>query len=86
MKEKVKFINGECGEQLSVSPTRVKSEDQNEHEGVIIEVEGLVKDSNGDFCIVLSPYMAKVLAKEIEESADEAYEVNYHLLADRTPF
>jgi len=86
MKNKISFINGECGEQLCISPTRITSEGGKEHEGVIIELEGLVADSNGDFCIILSPYMAKALAKEIEASAEEAYETNYHLLVENTPF
>lgn len=81
-----KFINGECGEQIQVSPTRVTAKNGQEHEGVIIELEGVTKDSNGDLNIILSPFMAKVLAEAIKNSADEAYEVNYHLLVNKTPF
>lgn len=86
MKNKISFINGECGEQLCVLPTRITPEGGNEHEGIIIEIEGLSANSDGDFCIVMSPYMAKALAKEIEASAEEAYETNYHLLVENTPF
>ena len=86
MEKEIKFINGECGEQLSVSQTKIKSEGVNEHAGVIIELEGLLKTSDGDFGIILSPYMAKLLAEELEKYAEEAYEANYHLLTDKTPF
>lgn len=81
--EEIIYINGECGEQIVVSPTRVKPDGGKEHEGVILELEGVTQDNNGDLCIILSPYMAKVLAKEIEASAEEAYEVNYHLLVEK---
>ena len=79
-----KFINGECGEQITVYPTRVKKEGEVEHEAVFIELEGLSMDSNGDLNIILSPFTAKILSEAIKNSADEAYEVNYHLLVDKT--
>lgn len=86
MKEELKFINGECGEQISVSTARINPEGGKEHESIIVELDCISKNSNGDFCVILSPYMAKTLAEEIIKLADNAYEVNYHLLVDKAPF
>lgn len=81
-----KFINGECGEQLQASTARIKTDNGREHESVIIELDGVTKDNNDELSVVLSPFMAKVLAEAIKNAADEAYEVNYHLLVGKTPF
>ena len=84
MKE-VKFINGECGENINVYETRVKAEDIPEHAAVAIEMDGLIEDSNGDMVLILSAKDAIELAEQILDTVDIVNETNYHILVNKVP-
>lgn len=81
MKE-VNYINGECGEQLLVYSVRLKKAGYHERKCVNIDLEGLISDSDGGFCVTLSPHVAIKLAEELRECAEHASEENYHILSE----
>ncbi len=76
-------IHGECGEVIEVATSKIKSEDTQEHTGVILDIDGVIVETTGDFCVILSPSEAKNLASKLLEVAEAADNENYQRLLNK---
>lgn len=77
------MVHGECGEIIAVNTSSIKSEDTKEHTGVILDVDGMVVDSDESFCVLLSPSEARSFASKLTQIAEMADNENYQRLTNK---
>lgn len=77
------MVHGECGEIIAVNTSSIKSEDTQEHTGVILDVEGMAVDSEDNFCVLLSPSEARSFASKLTKIAEMADNENYQRLTNK---
>ena len=73
-------VNGECGEIIEVSTSQIKSEETQEHTAVLLNLDGIVVDSDKNICVLLSPATANKLSSILDLYAEEANRENYQRL------
>ena len=73
-------VNGECGEIIEVSTSQTKSEDTKERTVVLLDLDGILVDSDNNTCVLLSPMMAHRLSAILDSYAEAASRENYKRL------
>ena len=84
--EEVKELYGELGEIINTHISEVRAEGEEQHFSVLIDLDGLTPNKEGDFTIILSPYEAKRLSNRLLELSDVANKANYNILRHKEPF
>lgn len=86
MEKEFKTIYGVIGEVIEPFVSVTKSENEERHAVVGMEVDGFVMNEDGTITLLVSPEEAITLSNEIRKAADEANIVNYNLLTHKAPF
>lgn len=84
--EELNEICGELGEIIEPYSTVMKTEGEEDHAVVGLDIDGFVHNEDGTISLFLSPEGAEDLAKKLIEKAKEANNSNYHLLRHKPPF
>lgn len=86
MEENEKVIIGETGEILTPFTSVVRTEGEDPHVAVAIDVDGYTVNEDGVITILLSPSDAKRLCVTLSDEVDTANYANYNLLRHKAPF
>jgi hypothetical protein len=74
---------GEFGDIIEINATEIQCGDTPKHSGLLIGLDGNITDGDGNINIVLSPVVAKCVAKALLEFAEEADNENYKRLTNK---